>query len=138
MTNADRASLAQIMVATLRNHSHLNNVLTHIAAKNWQHVEEALDIILDPAGEVETLTPLAQNILRLICDNRGTTGRIMQPFFLAFLDRAAGEQKERIENRIRRLRAGQPDMADEEAADHAEPLPAFRQTQHPSLTGVAS
>lgn len=137
MGNEDGASLAQIMAASLRGQPHLNNVLTHISAKNWRNVEHAFAAIFDADSKSDTLSPLAANILQLICDNRGTTGRIMQPFVFAFLGRSAGENRARIENRIWWLRAAQNGKA-ARPGHHTERRPDERALPHRKLTGAAS
>jgi hypothetical protein len=68
-----------------RAHPHLNNVLTHISRANWPSLEQSLRRILDPATTSEGLSPLEQNILDLMCADRGITGRILKPYFLAVL-----------------------------------------------------
>lgn len=105
--------LGEIFVASLRWHPHLGNVLTHISSRNWRRVEESFVILFDPTADAFTLTPLTQNILELVCDNAGTTGRIMRPFLLKSLARnLSGEDAARIEEWIQRLRASLPDYAD--------------------------
>ena len=69
----------------LRAHPHLNNVLTHISRANWPSLEQSLGRILDPATPSEGLSPLEQNILDLMCADRGVTGRILKPYFRAVL-----------------------------------------------------
>ncbi len=105
--------LGEVFVASLRWHPHLGNVLTHISSRNWRHVEESFVVLFDPTADASTLTPLTQNILELVCDNAGTTGRIMQPFLLNFLARNLNsEDVARIEEWIQRLRASLPGYAD--------------------------
>lgn len=105
-TGPEQNPLADIIYASLRRHPHLGNVLTHIAAQKWQRVEEALGQLLDPSAEPERLSPVARNLLELICDNRGTTGRIMQPFFFGTVAHVAGEDaRTTLETRLRALRA---------------------------------
>lgn len=106
MTGPELNSLAEILYAALRRHPHLGNVLTHIAAQKWQRVEEALGQLLDPSAEPERFSPVARNLLELICDNRGTTGRILQPFFFGTVAHVAGEDaRAKLETRLRALRA---------------------------------
>lgn len=105
--------LVEDFVGALRWHPHLGNVLTHVSSRNWGRVEESFAIFFDPAADATSLTPLSKNILELICDNAGTTGRIMQPFLLAFLARnLKGEDSTRIQERIWSLRDSLPDHAD--------------------------
>jgi hypothetical protein len=113
MGEKQRLLLVEDFVGALRWHPHLGNVLTHISSRNWQRVEESFAIFFDPKADVPALTPLSQNILELVCDNAGTTGRIMRPFLLEFLARnLASEDAASIEKWIRRLRASLPDHAD--------------------------
>lgn len=77
--------LAENLSATIRQHPHLGNVVTHISSGRWARVDEALLPLFTPSENFLTVDPLTNNILRLICDNQGTTGRIMQPFFKDFL-----------------------------------------------------
>jgi hypothetical protein len=62
-------------------------VLTHISSANWPEEERALNAILDPMTESVGLSSLAQNIVDLMCAQRGTTGRIFKPYFHAALYR---------------------------------------------------
>ena len=73
------------MLVAFRVHPHLSNVLTHISGANWAKVEGSLKSILDPAATSGGLSPLAQNIIELMCADRGITGRIMKPYFHAVL-----------------------------------------------------
>lgn len=77
--------LAFMMRVALRVHPHLSNVLTHISGANWAKVERSLNAILDPATTSDSLSPLEQNMVDLICADRGITGRIMKPCFHGFL-----------------------------------------------------
>jgi len=107
------ALLVEDFVGALRWHPHLGNVLTHISSRKWGQVEESFAIFFDSTADASSLTPLSQNLLELICDNAGTTGRIMQPFLLTFLaQNLDDEDAARIEQRIRCLRASLPDHAD--------------------------
>lgn len=69
------------VAAAFRGHPHLNNVLTHISGANWSAVEKALYGIFDRRAESHSLSPLARNIVDLMCANRGVTGRILKPFY---------------------------------------------------------
>jgi hypothetical protein len=68
-----------------RAHPHLNNVLTHISHANWPSLEQSLRRILDPATTSDGLSRFDQNILDLMCADRGITGRIHKPYFRAVL-----------------------------------------------------
>lgn len=81
------AELAFRIFAAFRAHPHINNVLTHIARANWVQVERSLDRILDPATASDGLSPLEQNMIDLMCAERGITGRILKPYFHAALHR---------------------------------------------------
>lgn len=80
------SDLAFRVFAAFRAHPHISNVLTHISRSNWPQVERALNVILDPAAS-EELSPLAQNIVDLMCAERGVTGRILKPYFHGVLER---------------------------------------------------
>jgi hypothetical protein len=84
------AELAYRIVAVFRAHPHINNVLTHISRANWAVVEHALNTILDPTTTSAGLSPLAQNIVDLMCAERGITGKILKPHFHAALYRLLG------------------------------------------------
>ena len=79
--------LAFLVVAAFRRHPHINNVLTHISGANWLRVEQALRAILDPLTAGSALSPLARNIVDLMCADRGVSGRILKPYFRSFLNR---------------------------------------------------
>ena len=82
------AELAFRIFAAFRAHPHINNVLTHIARANWVQVERSLNRIFDPATASDDLSPLEQNMIDLMCGERGTTGKILKPYFHAALHRA--------------------------------------------------
>lgn len=84
------AELAYRIFASFRAHPHINNVLTHIARANWIQVEHTLNTILDPTTTSGGLSPLAQNIVDLMCAERGITGKILKPHFHAALYRLLG------------------------------------------------
>ena len=84
--------LAFLVVAAFRRHPHINNVLTHISGANWQRVEQAQRAILNPLTASRDLTPLARNILDLMCADRGVTGRILKPYFRGLLARILSPQ----------------------------------------------
>jgi hypothetical protein len=73
------------VAAAFRGHPHINNVLTHISGANWNAVEGALRVILDPRTGSGDLSPLARNIVDLMCADRGVTGRIVKPFYRGLL-----------------------------------------------------
>jgi hypothetical protein len=79
--------LAFLVVAAFRRQPHISNVLTHISGANWGRVEQALRAILDPLTASRDLTPLARNIVDLMCADRGVTGRILKPYFRDLLAR---------------------------------------------------
>lgn len=68
-----------------RSHPHVNNVFTHISGGDWGRVEESLRAIFDPMAARAGLSPLARNILDLLDAERGVTGRILKPYFRAFV-----------------------------------------------------
>jgi hypothetical protein len=80
------------VVASFRGHPHINNVLTHISGANWAAVEEALRAILDPRTGSGGLSPLAWNIVDLMCADRGVTGRILKPFYRDLLTALLGSE----------------------------------------------
>ncbi|WP_155248700.1 hypothetical protein [Bradyrhizobium japonicum] len=79
--------LAFRTLAVFRAHPHINNVLTHISRADWTVIERSLASILDPATTSDALSPLEQNIIDLMCADRGITGRILKPYFHALLHR---------------------------------------------------
>lgn len=97
--------LSFTLVALLRADGHLCNVLTHISSGDWRSIEQAIVGILNSRTSSKKLSPVARNILELICDNRGVTGRIMRPFFFNAIARVAGKSEmKRLQSKIRRLR----------------------------------
>lgn len=82
--------LAFVLVAAFRQHGHIGNVLTHISRADRAKVEEAVRSILDPHAVGWDLSPLAENILELLCADRGVTGRIMKSFFHSVLTNILG------------------------------------------------
>ncbi|HET7412470.1 MAG TPA: hypothetical protein VFJ18_07380 [Pararhizobium sp.] len=82
---------ASFVATAFRNHQHLGNVLTHVSGGNWKRVEEALRAILDPHVDGRSLTPLARNIVELMCADRGVTGRILKPYYQGLLIGVLGE-----------------------------------------------
>lgn len=79
--------LAFRTLAVFRAHPHINNVLTHISRADWASMERSLASILDPATTSGALSPLEQNIIDLMCADRGISGRILKPHFHALLRR---------------------------------------------------
>lgn len=77
--------LAYRTLVAFREHSHVNNILTHISGADWKRVEQELRAIFDPATEPAGLSALARNMLDLMCAERGVTGRILKPLFDSFL-----------------------------------------------------
>lgn len=69
------------LVVAFRKHPHISNVFTHISRGNWSQVEQALRVILDPGSGNRDLSPLARNMVELMCADRGVTGRILKPYF---------------------------------------------------------
>ena len=99
------AGLAFKLVALLRADGHLCNVLTHISSGDWRAVEQAILTILEPRAPPEKLSKLARNMLELLCDDLGITGRMMRPFVFQAIGRIAGKvEMKRLEAGIRRLR----------------------------------
>jgi len=81
------SELAAIVVSHFRAHGHISNVMTHISGARWDRVEEAIRVILDPCAGKRQMTPLAENIVDLLCAERGVTGRIVKPYFETLLGR---------------------------------------------------
>jgi hypothetical protein len=78
------------VVAAFRRHPHINNVLTHISEASWSRVEQALRVILDPRAGSGDLSPLARNIVDLMCADRGVTGQILKPYYRDLLTNVLG------------------------------------------------
>ena len=98
--------LAFSVVAALHRHPHLSNVLTHISRSSWPRIEHTLRVILDPTTQHRDLTPLARNMLDLMCNARGDTGRIFKPYFGTLLVALAGPNRAAtLLSRIHRLAA---------------------------------
>jgi len=88
--------LAFSLVAALRRHPHLSNVLTHISRSNWPRIEHTLRVILDPATQPCDLTLLARNMIDLMANERGDTGRIFKPYFQYLLIALAGPNQAKV------------------------------------------
>jgi hypothetical protein len=80
------------VVAAFRRHPHINNVLTHISGASWSRVEQSLHAILDPCAGSHDLSPLARNMVDLICADRGVTSRILKPCYRELLTTALGDR----------------------------------------------
>jgi hypothetical protein len=80
------------VIAAFRRHPHVNNVLTHISRADWRAVEQAIRTILDPCSLARDLSPLACNIVDLMCADRGVTGRILKPYYRELLGLVLGER----------------------------------------------
>jgi hypothetical protein len=129
----DVGNLAFTLVALLRADGHLCNVLTHISSGDWRGVERALVAILTPRTPAGRLSKVARNILELLCDDRGVTGRIMRPFFLDAIARIAGRpERKRLENKIARLRCR---MSLDDRARSAHPQRAPRRSAERTRLG---
>ena len=83
----EAAELVFRIFAAFRAHPHINNVLTHISRAKWAEVEKSLNRILDLATTSDGLSPLEENIVELMVGERGITGKILKPYFLAALHR---------------------------------------------------
>lgn len=91
----------------LRSHPHVNNVFTHISGGDWGRVEDSLRAIFDPMAARASLSPLTRNILDLLCAERGVTGRILKPYFRAFVyELLEPELAARIISRLAALHLG--------------------------------
>lgn len=97
--------LRAVLVATLRGHGHLCNVLTHIGGGDWRAIEAAIGTVLRPRTRATRLDAVARNIVELVCDGRGVSGPIMRAVFFHAVARAAGRaQVKRLERKVARLR----------------------------------
>lgn len=81
------SELAFRIFAAFRAHAHINNVLTHISRAKWSEAEQSLNRILDLSTTSDGLSPLEENIIDLMVGERGITGKILKPYFLAVLHR---------------------------------------------------
>ncbi len=81
----DLNGLVHAAVAAFRHHPHVNNVITHICGGQWERIRQAFCVILNPLASLDDLSPVAQNIVELMCAERGITGRILKPYFHALL-----------------------------------------------------
>ncbi len=98
------AGLAFQIYAAFRAHPHICNVLTHISRAKWDEVERSINSILDPATTSDDLSPLGRNIVDLMVAERGTTGKILKPYFHAVLHRLLDpSQPERLIRHIETL-----------------------------------
>ncbi len=106
-TDAARSSdeLAFALIATLRAHGHLCNVLTHIGSDNWRAIERAIASILYPRIRATALNAIGRNILELVSDQRGVTGPIMRSvFFEVIAGEVGAAETARLKRKIARLR----------------------------------
>lgn len=87
----DGRDIAATLLACLRADGHLSNVLWHIS-HSWAAIESALVRILAPEADAGRLGPLEINLLRLIVDGEGVTGRRMRPFVEQALSAIAGPE----------------------------------------------
>jgi hypothetical protein len=83
----DLDNLVHTTLAVFRQHQHINNVLTHLCGGRWERIAQALSVILNPLATLDDLSPLARNVIELMCAERGVTGRILKPYFHALLAR---------------------------------------------------
>lgn len=83
---ARKVDVAYAALVAFRQHPHLSNVLTHVSRSDWHAVAGALRAILDLRTRSRRLSPLACNIVELMCAERGVTGRILKPYFRALLE----------------------------------------------------
>lgn len=111
--------LATRVAAAFRRHPHINNVLTHISGANWSRVAQALKSILNPRAESRELSPLACNLLDLMCADRGVTGRILKPYYRDQLSAMVGpDGADRCIAHITRLFTAREAAAREAAQAH--------------------
>jgi hypothetical protein len=82
--------LVAYIVTAFRRHPHICNVLTHISGGSWDRIERALQVILDHHSGPNDLSPLALNIIDLMCADRGITGRIFKPYYQDLLVAVVG------------------------------------------------
>jgi hypothetical protein len=78
----DGLLFAQILTSAFRNHPHINNVLTHVSFGQWDRIEAALGTLLTAPINTVPVSPLERNLLCLLWEEGGITGRIVKPFFL--------------------------------------------------------
>ncbi len=83
--------LAFRIAVGFRQHGHIGNVLTHICGRDWTGLEHELRRILNPESIGPEPSPLARNILELLCADRGVTARIMRPYFRRLLTAILGD-----------------------------------------------
>jgi hypothetical protein len=93
------------LIARLRGHGHLCNVLTHVGLGNWRAIEQAIVSILRPRARANEMNAIARNIVELLIDSRGVTGPIMRSvFFDAVAGEAGTERSRQLKRKIARLR----------------------------------
>lgn len=134
-TALSTGELAFRTLAAFRAHPHVSNVLTHISGANWAKVEQSLNRILDVTTTSNTLSPLEQNIVDLMCGDRGTTGRIFKPYFHAILLRVLEpDRAERLIGHIYALFVEIEWKAQQPA--QAVPAPSEPLSQEPDHVGI--
>lgn len=102
----DPSRLAAELVVQLRHHSHFNNVLTHVSRDNWPRVEQALARLLGNVTGALALDELSVNLLTLLSGERGTTGRMMKPWFAEQMRHYTSAARSRtLEQRLAMLHA---------------------------------
>ncbi len=116
------AELAFRIFAAFRAHPHINNVLTHISRAKWFEVEKSLNRILDLSMTSDDLSPLEENIIELMVGERGITGKILKPYFLAALHWIL--QPGHAERLIRHINALYPELEWKVQHPVAAPLPS--------------
>lgn len=103
--------LSFALIARLRGHGHLCNVLTHVGAGNWRAIEQAIATILRPRARPSEFNPIVRNIVELICDGRGVTGPIMRAVFFDTVAKEAGaERTAQLRRKVARMRQRMSDM----------------------------
>jgi len=96
--------LVLALIAALRGHGHLCNVLTHVGLGNWRAIEQAIVSILRPGTRARELNAIARNIVELLVDGRGVTGPIMRDvFFAAMVAEAGPDRSRRLKRKIAHL-----------------------------------
>jgi len=88
----DLDDLVRTSVIAFRYHPHINNVMTHICRAQWDRIEQALYVIFNPVVRHADLSPLAVNIVELLDAERGTTGRILKPYFHSVLAKRLSQE----------------------------------------------
>jgi uncharacterized protein (DUF2249 family) len=110
-------ALVQRTVVAFRSHPHVGNVMTHVCQGRWDELGRALRAILDPAATARDLSPLAENVVELMCAERGITGRLLKPYVQELLQQMLPAPV------AARLRAHMARLFDELQTRHALPSP---------------